>query len=152
MTEVLKDILIEAGLIDIYYENSPCNLWRAKREKETGTLFGLVEEDKILSNGNLRPADITIEVRNNEKWVLCRPSPRGISVFDKANIFRGSSWEYYKIPQGTKLPIGLAIVKDRFNSRMGATHYTIAPVSDMPLAQFKRLLDQLALKVRKEVA
>lgn len=150
--EILKDVLISAGDIDKYYENSPVNLWRAKRVNDSGSLFGLVEEDKVLSNGKVRPADITIMQKGGEPWVSCRPSPRGISTFDKPNVFKGNSWEYYKIPQGTKLPSGLAIVKDRFNSRMGATHYTLAPAYDMPLVQFKRLLNQLATLVKRDVA
>lgn len=55
--------------------------------------------------------------------------------------------EYYKIPRGTVLPPGLAIVKDKFNSRVCATHYTIAPAYDMPLSRFKALLDLLATRV-----
>ncbi|MCP4492638.1 MAG: hypothetical protein GY820_35820 [Gammaproteobacteria bacterium] len=115
-----------------------------------GSLFGLVEEDKILSNGQIRPADITIFTKNGTRWVTCKPSPRGISAFDKPNTFKGNSWEYYKIPCGTVLPVGLAIVKDKFNRRMGATHYTIAPSHDMPLSQFKSLLDRLAMLVIRE--
>jgi hypothetical protein len=149
VTEILKDILISAGDIDRYYEKSPTNLWRAKRVTDRGTLFGLVEEDKVLSNGQPRPADISVYIRAGVKWVSCRPTPRGISTFDKPNVFKGSSWEYYKIPQGTVLPPGLAIIKDRFNARLGATHYTIAPAYDMPLSQFKNLLNQLAVLVVK---
>lgn len=147
MTEILKDILISVGEIDRYYEESPANLWRAKRIRDTGSLFGLIEKEKILSNGQVRPADITIVVKNGIKWVSCKPTPRGISTFDKPNTFKGSSWEYYKIPRGTILPAGLAIVKDKFNHRIGATHYTIAPAYDMPLTSFKKLLDYLALLV-----
>lgn len=150
MTEVLKDILISAGDIDRYFETSPVNLWRAKRTTDKGTLFGLVEKDKVLSNGQPRPADISIYEKTGISWVSCRLIPRGISTFDKPNTFKGSSWEYYKIPQGTILPLGLAIVKDRINARIGATHYTIAPAYDMPLAQFKNLLNQLAILVIKE--
>ena len=112
----------------------------------------MVEKDKVLSNGQVRPSDITITTKNGIEWVSCRPSPRGISTFDKPNVFKGNSWEYYKIPQGTKLPSGLAIVKDKYNSRMGATHYTLAPAHDMPLSQFKSLLDQLAVMVERNVA
>ncbi len=150
MTEILKDILISAGEIDRYYEESPVNLWRAKRIRDTGSLFGLVEKEKILSNGQVRPADITIVVKNGIKWVSCKPTPRGISTFDQPNTFKGSSWEYYKVPHGTVLPAGLAIVKDKFNHRIGATHYTIAPAYDMPLTSFKKLLDQLALLVVRD--
>ncbi|QUX93850.1 hypothetical protein CYL31_17400 [Marinomonas sp. A3A] len=113
-------------------------------------MFGLVEQDKILSNGQPRPADISISLKAGIKWVSCRPTPRGISTFDKPNTFKGKSWEYYKIPQGTVLPHGLAIVKDRLNSRLGATHYTIAPAFDMPLSQFKNRLNQLAALMAKE--
>jgi len=151
MNEVLKDIFISAGDIERYYEKSPVNLWRAKKIKNRGTLFGLVEDDKVLSSGQVRPADITITVRNEVKWVSCRPSPRGISTFDKPNVFAGSSWEYYKIPKGTILPAGLAIVKDKYNRRVGAIHYTIAPTHDMPLSLFKSLLDRLAILVVREV-
>jgi len=150
MNEVLKDILISVDDIGRYYEKSPVNLWRAKKIKDKGTLFGLIEDDKVLSSGQVRPADITIAVKNGVKWVSCRPSPRGISAFDKPNIFAGSSWEYYQIPKGTMLPAGLAIVRDKYNRRMGATHYTIAPAHDMPLSLFKSLLDQLAILVLRE--
>ncbi len=150
MTEILKDILISAGDIDRYFEKSPVNLWRGKRITDRSTLFGLVEVDKVLSNGQPRPADITIIINAGIEWVSCRLSPRGISTFDVPNTFKGNSWEYYKIPQGTVLPLGLAIVKDRFNARIGATHYTIAPAYDMPLSQFKNLLNQLAQLVLKE--
>jgi hypothetical protein len=106
----------------------------------------------VLSNGQVRPADITLETRNSVKWVLCRPSPRGLSTFDAPNVFKGTSWEYYRIPKGTQLPLGVAIVRDRFNPRLDATHYTIAPAHDMPLDQFKNLLDQLALLLIREAA
>lgn len=92
MTEILKDILFSTGDIDRYYESAPVNLWRAKRITDRGALFGLVERDKILSNGQLRAADITISVKDGVKWVSCKHSPRGISTFDKPNTFKGSSW------------------------------------------------------------
>ena len=152
MSEVLRDILIAVGDVDRYYETAPVNLWRARRLRPAGTVFGLVETDMVLSNGQVRPPDITIETRNGAKWVLCRPSPRGLSTFDAPNVFKGTSWEYYRIPKGTQLPHGLAIVKDKFNPRLSATHYTIAPAHDMPLDQFKGLLDQLALLLIREAA
>ncbi len=152
MRVVLKDVLIEAGDIDKYFEIAPTNLWRAKKKLSTGALFSLVEEDAILSNGQLRPADITVEDRCGVKWVSCRTRPRGISTFDAPNLFRGKSWEYYKIPKGTQLPEGLAVIKDQFNQRMGATHYTIAPAHDMTLSQFKNLLNILAATLQKDSA
>ena len=148
--EVLKDIFILKGEIDKYYEEAPVTLWRAKKKNGNGSIFELIEKDKMLSNGRPRPSDVRIESRNGMGWVYCKPVPRGISTFDKSNIFKGK-WEYYKIPQGTKLPLGLAIVKDKFNPRLKATHYTIAPARDMPLDYFKQLLNELALSCRKEV-
>ena len=144
VTLLLRDVLVEVGQLDRYYESPPTNLWRARRIRQPGPLFGLVEEETILSNGQVRPADITIERRGLVKLVLCRPFPRGISTFDRANVFSGRSWEYYKIPAGTVLPKGLAIVRDSYRERMRATHYTIAPAWDMPLETFKALLDTLA--------
>jgi len=107
MGEVLRDIFIAASEVDRYYEEAPVNLWRARRTRPAGTIFGLVESDVVLSNGQLRPADITIELMNGVKWVRCRPSPRGLSTFDAPDTFKGPSWEYYRIPKGTQLPVGL---------------------------------------------
>src|SRR5690554_1512299 len=127
MTEILKDILISAGDIDRYFEKSPVNLWRAKRVADQGTIFGLVEEDKILSNGQPRPADISISIKAGVKWVSCRPTPRGKSTFAKPNTFKATSWKYSKLPQGPVLPTGLPIVRDRFIALIVATNSTIAP-------------------------
>jgi hypothetical protein len=56
--------------------------------------------------------------------VQVKDRPRGLSTFDKPGLPRGRDWEYYKIPKGTKLPVGLVIVRDEFNEDYGATHYT----------------------------
>jgi hypothetical protein len=151
MPTVLKDVLIAAGEIDKYFESAPVHLWRAHRTRERGALFGLVEADSVLSNGRLRSADITIEFVNGVKWVRCGPAPRGLSTFDAPKTFSGTSWDYYKIPKGTVLPLGLAIVKDKYNSRLGATHYTIAPAWDMRLNDFKKLLNRLASAIKRDV-
>lgn len=152
MQALLRDILIAAGELDKYYESAPTDLWRAKRINDRNALFGLVESDRVLSNGKIRPADITIEIRNGVEWVSCKTSPRGISTFDAPGVFEGPSWQYYKIPRGTVLPLGLAIVKGNYNSRVRATHYTIAPAYDMPLTEFRSLLDDLAILIKTEVA
>lgn len=61
---------------------------------------------------------------------------------------------YYRIPAGTALPFGLTIVltivRDEHNPKCDATHYTIAPAFDMPLARFKSLLNELAANAVKE--
>jgi len=83
--------------------------------------------------------------------VPCGPAPQGLSTFDAPKTFSGTSWYYYKIPKGTVLPLGLAIVKDKYNSRLGATHYTIAPAWDMRLNDFKKLLNRLASAIKRDV-
>ncbi len=138
--ELLKDILIELGSIERYFGNHvPVNLWRAKKiGVPIQELFALVEEEVVRSRGAPRQPDITIE----SNWVRVRNQPRGISTFDRPDTFKGK-WEYFKIPVGTVLPEGLAIVKDNYNKAFGATHYTIAPDRDMPLALFKHKLSEL---------
>ena len=106
----------------------------------------------MLSNGKPRPADIAIELRNGVEWVCVANRPRGVSTFDRAGVPRGQDWDYVKIPKGTVLPDGLAIVNDGYRESYDATHYTIAPATDMPLGQFRSLLLHLAQVVscRKE--
>ncbi|WP_407919786.1 Tse2 family ADP-ribosyltransferase toxin [Endozoicomonas numazuensis] len=102
----------------------------------------------MLSNGRPRAADIKIyEHRNGEKWVSVEDRPRGLSTFDKEGCPPGNGWEYYKIPAGTILPEELAIVKDQYNKRYDATHYTIAPAYDMSLVQFKSALATFAAEL-----
>lgn len=142
---VLKDVFIKKDRIDRYYEGAtPVSLWRALNVKRNLHPFEFVEKPHMLSNGRPRPADIKIEVFRGEKWVRVKERPRGISTFDKPGVPAGKNWEYYKIPKGTILPYGLAIVKDEYNARFNATHYTIAPAFDMSLKSFKSLLNQLA--------
>lgn len=148
---ILKDVLISKGQVDRIFEGSvPINLWRALNKKSNTEIFNFIEEPTILSNGRPRAADIKIEQRNGVKWVSVKNRPRGLSTFDKPGLPKGKDWEYYKIPKGTLLPEGIAIVKDEYNTVLGAHHYTIAPAYDMPLSQFKAKLDQLAIKLLKE--
>jgi hypothetical protein len=144
MIKVLRDIYVEAGEVERYFEGQvPVDLWRAKR-KGALSPFEFVEEGFVLSNGRPRPADITILERGGVKWVTVDKRPRGLSTFDKRGVPPGRGWEYYLIPQGTELPQGLAISRDEPNEVFGATHYTIAPAYDMPLVEFKSLLLRLA--------
>ncbi|WP_444932558.1 Tse2 family ADP-ribosyltransferase toxin [Microbulbifer sp. JTAC008] len=149
----LKDVLIEKDQLDRFFDKSiPVDLWRALKKKSGQQPFDFVEKGFVLSNGRPRPADITIERRANEDWVCVKDRPRGLSTFDEKGVPKGNGWEYFKIPKGTKLPEGLAIVKDEYNSKFEATHYTIAPAFDMPISQFKSKLLQLAKQLIKEAA
>jgi hypothetical protein len=89
MVKVLKDIYIEAGEVDRYFEGRvPTELWRAKRNAPS--FFSFVEEEFMMSNGRLRPADITIREVSGTKWVFVEKRPRGLSTF-------GSSRRRWKI-------------------------------------------------------
>ncbi|QFT53835.1 hypothetical protein [Microbulbifer sp. THAF38] len=149
--KVLKEILIAKGKADSYSDGqTPIDLWRALNKKSDQGVFDFIEKGFILSNGRPRPADITIEYRDGTEWVCIKDRPRGLSTFDKPGLPKGKNWEYYKIPAGTVLPEGIAIVKDEYNTRFEATHYTIAPAYDMPLNQFKNKLKILEKSLIKE--
>jgi hypothetical protein len=144
---VLKDVFISLGELERFYENVvPVNLWRGLNIKRNLGLFDLIEKPIKMSNGLVRKPDITIE----NGWVRVKHWPRGISTFDRPGIPRGKDWVHYKIPTGTILPAGLVVVRDSFNNTFQATHYTIAPAYDMPLAAFKALLSRLAKNAIKE--
>jgi len=150
---VLKDVYLAKGQLDRYFEGRvPVHLWRALNAKRGGALFDFVEEPMTLSNGRRRPADIEITKRGGTKWVSVLNAPRGVSTFDKPGVPTGKDWSYYRISAGTVLPEGLAVVRDSFNSNFDAFHYTIAPAFDMPLEQFKLLLNELAKNAVKEAA
>lgn len=142
---VLKDVLIARGQIERYFEGSvPVDLWRALNRKRPGELFDFVEREYRLSNGRPRPADIKIEERNGVPWVSVADRPRGVSTFNKAGVPAGKDWSYIKIPKGTPMPSGLAIVDDGYRDIYDANHFTLAPAHDMPLGQFRALLIQFA--------
>ena len=148
---ILKDVLISKGKLENYFDGSvPTNLWRALNRKSHQGVFDFIEQPMVLSNGRPRPADIKIELRGGVKWVCVKDRPRGLSTFDKYGLPEGKDWEYFRIPKGTLLPEGIAIVKDELNVKFGATHYTIAPAYDMPLSQLKSKLAQLANQLIKE--
>ena len=148
---LLKDVLIARGEIDRYFAGAvPVNLWRALKRASPGSIFDFVEQAFFLSNGRPRASDIAIEDRQGVRWVTVANRPRGVSTFDKPGVPPGKDWDYFRIPAGTILPDGLAIVRDELNTRYGATHYTIAPAHDMPLHLFRHLLEQLAKNAIKE--
>ena len=148
---ILKDILISKNQIEKYFEGTtPVNLWRALNVKRNTHPFDFIEQASVLSNGRPRSADVKIEIVRGVSWIRVKGRPRGLSTFDKPGLPAGKHWEYYKIPEGTRLPLGLAIVRDEYNTKFNATHYTLAPAYDMPLEHFKMLLNQLAHVLVKE--
>ena len=54
--QTLKDILIEAGEIDRYFDGrAPVPLWRAKKKHAAVGVFDLVEETIVRPGGRPRP-------------------------------------------------------------------------------------------------
>lgn len=142
----LKEVFISLGELERYFDGVvPVNLWRGMNVKRNVSLFDLVEKPYKMSNGKLRKPDINIE----NGWVRVKHWPRGISTFDKPGVPKGKDWVHYKIPAGTVLPEGLAIVKDSYNETFLATHYTIAPAYDMPVSTFRILLEKFAAEIER---
>ncbi|GAB2199492.1 Tse2 family ADP-ribosyltransferase toxin [Sessilibacter sp. MAH4] len=142
----LKDIFIAMDELERYFDGIvPVNLWRGLNVKRNVGLFDLIEAPFKMSNGKVRKPDLVIE----HGWVKVKHWPRGVSTFDKPGVPKGKDWVHYKIPSGTRLPNGLAIVKDSYNESFSATHYTIAPAHDMPIEKFRMLLKLFAAEIER---
>lgn len=128
-------------------------LWRAFRTDQTAMnpLYPDFERREI-RDGKFRNPDVTIQKINNIKHIIPhayrkRPEDlwkvKGTSLFDRNNTFEGKEWAYLEIPARIKIPNGLLIIKDDYNERFKATHYSIVPNRVMSLSTFKNLLDLL---------
>ncbi|VAW70768.1 hypothetical protein MNBD_GAMMA09-1169 [hydrothermal vent metagenome] len=83
----------------------------------------------------------------NDIWKM-----QGTSLFDKPNTFIGKQWEHIEISKGTKIPDGILIIKDDYNNRFEATHYSIVPDHPMSLKAYKLLLKQLMVNIELQRA
>lgn len=117
------------------------NLWRGQKPSEKGAhvLYPILKS-YLLSNGKIREPDIDTYQKGGVIWI--KANGGGVSLFDVLGV-PNKNWSYYRLPAGTPIPMGLVILKDSFNPRHNATHYTICPNWDMPLKNFLMLLDQL---------
>ena len=89
-----------------------------------------------------RPKDIdTIEINGITVVVA---NGKGISLATKDRLDKTpiGGW-VWKIAKGTTMPMGLKLVNDRLG------HYSICPLSNMPLDEFIGLLSKLAMKCQK---
>lgn len=89
-----------------------------------------------------RPKDVDTMEINGITVVIA--NGKGISLFTKDRIdkVQMSGW-VWKISRGTQVPIGLRLLNDR------PGHYSICPVTNMPLDEFIGLLSKLALTCHK---
>lgn len=117
------------------------HLWRGQKPAESGTpiLYPLLKS-YLLSNGQVREPDIDTYLVSGVVWV--KANGGGVSLFDVLGV-PNKKWTYYRLPAGSPIPVGLVILKDNYNPKHKATHYTICPYWDMPLKNFLMLLDQL---------
>jgi hypothetical protein len=76
--------------------------------------------------------------------VMVVSNGKGISLSTKTRIdnTQMSGW-VWKITRGIQIPQGLKLINDREG------HYSICPVVNMPLDEFKGLLSKLAIKCQK---
>lgn len=89
-----------------------------------------------------RPKDVdTIELNG---ILMVISNGKGVSLFTKDRIEKTpmSGW-VWKIPRGTTVPQGLKLINDSHG------HFSICPVANMPLDEFKGLLSKLAIKCQK---
>jgi hypothetical protein len=91
---------------------------------------------------HVRARDVDTMVLN--EIVIVIANGKGISVFDFEGIteapFEGWVWE---LTANTQLPPGLKLVQDTPH------HYSVAPVTNMPVTKYKGLLEELGLRARR---
>ena len=142
--KTVEDILIERGELErIYLGELKLQLWRAVHQSvSSGNPLYPDFEPRVVRNTVRRP-DLTVDTVDGVEYVLAELG-RGTSLFDVSGVFGHKNWTYFEIPAGTEIPDGLIIVKDSYNKKYAATHYTISPNYTMPKSRFVALLDRLA--------
>lgn len=73
---------------------------------------------------------------------------KGTSLFDKSGTFGFKNFDYFEIPAGTEIPLGLIIIKGEYNNKYEVTHYSICPNYRTKKDLFISLLDKLALNAQ----
>lgn len=98
--------------------------------------------DKDLGDGELRKADVKVEVDSGIEYVL---SGGGTSLFDRAGVFTREGWLSFELPNGTLIPESLIIKNDGWRKRFKATHYQIeSRAGRMTKTAMEGALDNLA--------
>lgn len=89
-----------------------------------------------------RPKDVNTTEINGITVVIANGKGISLSTKNRLDNTNMSGW-VWKLAKGTQLPTGLKLINDR------AGHYSICPVSNMPLDEFIGLLSKLALRCHK---
>jgi hypothetical protein len=158
--QTTKSFFVKISQVDrIFNSNRDLGLflWRATRTDSNiaNPLFPDFHPREIRP-GQFREPDVTIKSVSGVDHifpVVHKSGPnsiwkaQGTSLFNEENTFPGKKWEYFEIPKGTKIPNGILIIKDDYNSRFKATHYSIVPDYVMSVKSFKRLLEQLLVNI-----
>ena len=145
---LLRDLLISKGPLEKYFEGHvPSNLWRTFCVESNDAVVDTAEQGYVLSNGRPRPANIEVTQKNGVKWLSINDRPTTVSPFINAGRAPSKEAGYYKLPKGSVIPAGLAIVEDQFDSRFSSPQFSIAPAFDMSLEQFRILLRSLEPRV-----
>lgn len=89
-----------------------------------------------------RPKDIDTTELNGILMVIANGKGISLSTKDRIEKTPMSGW-VWKVTKGTPVPQGLKLINDREG------HYSICPVANMPLDEFKGLLSKLAIRCQK---
>jgi hypothetical protein len=148
----LESILIDRNEIGrVYRGRSTLCFWRGLSldNERLNPLYPDLEQ-RILPSGDVRDPDIDKELRNGV-WYVKAEVGKGTSIVDREGIFGYKKWEYFVIPAGTKIPKALIITKDHYMQRKKCRHYSISPNFDMPVEEYLKALDTLALNAGIEI-
>lgn len=89
-----------------------------------------------------RPKDVDTTEINGIAVVIANGKGVSLSTKERLDKTPMCGW-VWKISRGTQVPTGLKLLNDR------PGHYSICPISNMPLDEFIGLLSKLALKCTK---
>jgi hypothetical protein len=146
--KTLENILISRGDLDLIYDGKAgLNLWRAIHKDNKGKNPLYPDFYPRVIRGSIRRPDITIKEIGGIEYVEAE-LVKGTSLFDKSGTFGFKNFDYFEIPAGTEIPVGLIIIKGEYNQKYEATHYSICPNYRMRKDLFISLLDKLAMNAQ----
>jgi len=144
--KTLEQILISRGELEkIYRGHTGLHIWRglSKDDQRGNPLYPDIDP-RTLPSGDIRDPDVEKELIDGV-WIVKAKVGMGTSTVDKEGIFGHKKWQYNVIPKGVVIPSQLIITKDFYMSRKKCWHYSISPNYDMPLDDYFKALDQLAI-------